>query len=433
MLCFSPSTQSLHVPKALRTDQLFHLLWGERWKDGIGDREVQTAATRHCDFTGKAPTLRNLDHHLALHARPCAFQQSHEDSKLLCNSQSLSVEASITTFVEFIIFQTPTQQQAKLSATDLRFVKTHDTAFCGQRQEMLGTLVAQLSQLPNDHIPDGQGGIGTMLRQKPPRWGPATAASSLAATPDTPDTAASGIAAWSQPNNATSTVGRCSCGRLSTYLSIILTMVGLVSASLPVSHPIPKTLMIGTSAMACLSTGLTALQLDAPNDPRVAKTALRITSSAFLAALFVGYTLWFLRGARHKKRAFVYSVGTCSFLLWLFIRPSLAPSSSAAGEHDTFLWLDTVNLFGLVAVLIGILNAETGLFASLSPQGRTSNDDEDLIALRGPDDEENRTLVSAPGGVNAARGPSGADNGGLGSFIVALLTNSGFPAFGAHF
>lgn len=264
---------------------------------------------------------------------------------------------------------------------------------------------------------DDREGIGHTPRQGALRRGPATF--------DTTAATASVITAWDCLNNAISTVGQ----RFRNLLRLwfVLAMATLVSANPPIPHRIPKIVMVGTSAMASLGTGMTALQLDEPDDPRAAqhaKMALRIGSSACLAALVVGYTLWFLRGSHQKRRAFVYGFGACSFVLWLFVRPSLA-SPTADGERGAFLWLDTVNLFGLVAVITGILNAESSLFGSLFSQDRTGADGDVP-----PDDEESRALVP-PGGANGASASGNAGNGGFAS-LMAVLANNGFPLFGAH-
>jgi hypothetical protein len=131
---------------------------------------------------------------------------------------------------------------------------------------------------------------------------------------------------------------------------------------------------------------------------------LRIACSTSLAFLVVAYTLWFLNiggsggwEARRKKRAFLIGFWVCSIFCWVFVRPvsgfavaAPAPApvpvpgagaggdgtgkgAAGAGEEDGFVWLDGVNLFGLIAVVVGILNAEGGLFGALFSSGSSSS------------------------------------------------------------
>ena len=239
-----------------------------------------------------------------------------------------------------------------------------------------------------------------------------------------------------------------SCGHLTHTINIIgrrfrnplrfwlaLLMATLVAATAPIPNSLLKSLMLGTSAVASFGTSMTAKGLDDPDNPRGAqhvKMALRIGSSACLAVFFAGYTLWFLRGTHQKKRAFVFSGGGCALVLWLvFARPSPA---SGDGERDSFVWMDSLNLVGLFAVITGILNAESSLVGAICSKGHTVDDEErtstELTPLHHPNDEENVTLLRRPDNeesgalaIPLGASSSAAPSDRLSSLMVVLVNN----------
>jgi hypothetical protein len=169
------------------------------------------------------------------------------------------------------------------------------------------------------------------------------------------------------------------------------------------------------------------------------------------------YALWFLRPAR--RRAFLVMFGACTLVCWVLVRPaSLAVSATAAaaaaGGDDGLLWLDGVNLFGLVAVVAGVLNAEGGLFArgfsssssSSSPSrggDEWGEEDEDGFELREGEeredgrrrregeveDEESRTgsrsQTRGDGRRGDREGADGRDTGATGDVGLGYLSLAG--------
>ncbi|KAK4205731.1 hypothetical protein QBC40DRAFT_260620 [Triangularia verruculosa] len=132
----------------------------------------------------------------------------------------------------------------------------------------------------------------------------------------------------------------------------------------------PRLILLGGSAITSFVTGMTALQLEIPHDPegtKLAKMSLRITSSTFLGLLIVGYSLWFLRFRAQKTQRFLYALCGIDLILWVFVR------HEAASDTDAFTWLDGLNLFSLVAVLCGILNAESRLITSVFEGNETAS------------------------------------------------------------
>ena len=151
-------------------------------------------------------------------------------------------------------------------------------------------------------------------------------------------------------------------------LFFMLVTAFLASVSPFNPHRSLKVLMMSTWAAGSFVTGLAAFHLDTFHNLRASQTRLRIVSLAFHVAFVLGYIFWFLRGTRQKKRDFVYGTAVCGFLLWIVYRLSLA-LWSAAGEHETLLWLDMINLSVLTAVVAGILTAESRLLVSQLPHG----------------------------------------------------------------
>ncbi|KAG7289860.1 hypothetical protein NEMBOFW57_006237 [Staphylotrichum longicolle] len=120
----------------------------------IRDREVWNAVSRHwysraCD---KGPTIGRFYHHLAILSRPNALQELYFYSKSLCVEMPFPpARESIMTLIEHCRAGSTNPQQAKLSLTELHFVRTHDILFAGGHQEFDSTLETFLKPLDN-HI-----------------------------------------------------------------------------------------------------------------------------------------------------------------------------------------------------------------------------------------------------------------------------------------
>ncbi|KAM7214264.1 hypothetical protein V8F06_010381 [Rhypophila decipiens] len=152
-------------------------------------------------------------------------------------------------------------------------------------------------------------------------------------------------------------------------LWLLLFLAQLVCAAGPhVAYRVPKMVTLAISTLGSLGTGMTSLQFNDPDDPKgtqLAKIWLRIAGSACLLTLTVGYTLWFLNCPlkkqvfmeqyAQKKRSFLLGLGGCSMICWLFLK------LASPATDEPFLWIDTLNLLGLLAVITGILNAESSL------------------------------------------------------------------------
>ncbi len=159
----------------------------------------------------------------------------------------------------------------------------------------------------------------------------------------------------------------------------LLSLLPLVTAAPSlIPYRTPKIIFLSFSAISSLSTGMTSLQLppDIDNDIQLAKMWLRILCSVALGVLTVCYTLWFLNGwYARKKRAFLAGFLGCTVFCWVFVNPGLQGGSSSGdggkkgGEGDGFVWLDELNLFGLIAIVVGILNAESSLIGAIFSGG----------------------------------------------------------------
>jgi hypothetical protein len=162
-----------------------------------------------------------------------------------------------------------------------------------------------------------------------------------------------------------------------TALSLLcLIVLAPASAALQVPYDALITGLIGASGFASLGTSMYSLQLEKnPTNPLATsftKIWLRYAGSASLAIFGVGYALRFLRRySQQKRRAFLVGFLVCSLVCWVLVRPSME------NDSDAFRWLDIVNLFGLFAVVAGILNAESSLLSSLCSQGGAGDGDHD--------------------------------------------------------
>ncbi|OIW33054.1 hypothetical protein CONLIGDRAFT_162006 [Coniochaeta ligniaria NRRL 30616] len=391
--------------------------------DDLRDREVWTAISRawYSKSSEKSPTTGRLYHHLAILARPNNLQQLFYYTKSLCvNIPFLSARVSIKTLLDPI---PQPSEMSRLTLTDIQFAKIHGIMFSGKP---LGTFESSIDGFIES--------LDNYIERCTRRWlgsdcnlGVALCCAILDYGDDSP--------LWDygrlQDNNRLSPLGvdnhkpvlslvtlpaysedrtileaderplpisqlRSSywltkLTRVISSLSLVkflriylpLAFVSLVLAD-PASaanrHRTPKLLLLGGSAISSLGTGMTSLQLELADDPhwtKVAKMSLRIACSTFLGILAVGYPLWFLPYAQKTQR-FLSGLCGIGFFLWLFVRRD--PASAAVETGDAFAWLDDLNLFGLIAVVAGILNAESSLMAAAFAQGRT-----DGIAADGGD------------------------------------------------
>jgi hypothetical protein len=221
-----------------------------------------------------------------------------------------------------------------------------------------------------------------------------------------------------------------------------LSLLPLAAGSPPIPHRTPKILLISLSALSSLSTGMTSLQLellnnngtDDPTRPKHTTNAretqltrmwLRIACSVSLGLLAVGYTLWFLRARGwYKKRAFLIGFWGCSLFCWLFVNPGFAGTLPEGKEGDGFGWLDGVNLFGLIAVVVGILNAESSLFVGLFASGDGQEEGEG--GRRRIDDGESQHVRRVRrGDEEEAQGPGEGRLGGRDGDATGVASGTG--------
>ena len=210
--------------------------------------------------------------------------------------------------------------------------------------------------------------------------------------------------------------------RLGTLLRLLLppTLLSLLPlvTSTPVLIPYrtPKIIFLSFSAISSLSTGMTSLQLppDLDRGIQLAKMWLRILCSVALGVLTVCYTLWFLNGwYARKKRAFLAGFLGCTVFCWVFVNPGLQQGGSSSGEGgkkggegDGFVWLDELNLFGLIAVVVGILNAESSLIGAIFSGGGGVGEGVEG-GTRAVEDEESQGGTRRGRGSDAARDQAG--------------------------
>ncbi|KAK0748518.1 hypothetical protein B0T21DRAFT_407029 [Apiosordaria backusii] len=160
----------------------------------------------------------------------------------------------------------------------------------------------------------------------------------------------------------------------------------------------PRLILLGTSAVGSWVTGMTALLLEIPEEPekeRLFRMSLRIASPTFLGVLVVAYSLWYLSRAQKTQR-FLYALCSIGLILWVFVHRD--PSTDTVDKGDAFTWLDYLNLSNLIAVMAGILNAESRLIASAFAEGEADSietDNNDPRHLQDPrdnrHDEENQS------------------------------------------
>jgi hypothetical protein len=223
-----------------------------------------------------------------------------------------------------------------------------------------------------------------------------------------------------------------------SMMALLYETVTVAAASLVAANPAlagdryrtPKLMLLGTSAVSSLGTGLASLQLEIPNDlhaTRLVKMCLRIACSTFLGTLAVGYSLWFLPYAQ-KRHRFLSGLGAVGLFLWMFMRRDPSPAANDMG--DAFAWLDDLNLFGLIAVVAGILNAESSLMTSAFPHDDTdrvtSDGDENANErdYRRPADEESQNSRHDDERDRRGEGQSQADHQDVnGDFELAVLSS----------
>ncbi|KAL1837737.1 hypothetical protein VTJ49DRAFT_3453 [Mycothermus thermophilus] len=126
-----------------------------------------------------------------------------------------------------------------------------------------------------------------------------------------------------------------------------------------------KAFALGISAVSSFGAGITAYLLES-NDNASTQTpavllyvnmALKGTSAVCLLMLSAGYSLWFLRSRPNKARDFVIGAAVCVLVLVIMSREG--------SEANAATWLDKTNIIGFISVMMGILNAESGLLSAL--------------------------------------------------------------------
>jgi len=183
------------------------------------------------------------------------------------------------------------------------------------------------------------------------------------------------------------------------FLRIIDLLAPFTLFSLSVANPtisgdpwrIAKVLLLGCSAMGSFGTGMASLQLDMESLSKKTQPAdmrLRVGCSAALGTLAVLYLLWFVTHAC-KARWFLKGVFVGSVVCWLSMRFAGSASDHKA-EGSSFIWLDKLNLSGLLAVVAGILNSERGIPNSLHGQDDGADDNSDSNDDGGDNDDRRR-------------------------------------------
>ncbi len=124
-------------------------------ENDIFEREVWTGVSRHwySRASDKAPTTGRLYHHLAILARSNPLQQLQYYSKSLCVENPFhSARESIMTLFDPIMSPTFVPQLAKLSSTELDYIKTQGILFSGKKVEDLEYHMPSFFQSLDTHI-----------------------------------------------------------------------------------------------------------------------------------------------------------------------------------------------------------------------------------------------------------------------------------------
>lgn len=102
----------------------------------------------------------------------------------------------------------------------------------------------------------------------------------------------------------------------------------------------------------------------------------RVACSVFLLSFIFCYTYFFNRDLASRKQ-FLAGIGGLTSMLWSFVRRE---SASATGTAGSFLWLDQLNLYILLATTVYILAADTSIM-NLIMHTREQSTDEELGAV----------------------------------------------------
>ncbi|KAG9240285.1 hypothetical protein BJ878DRAFT_546415 [Calycina marina] len=134
--------------------------------DDQRDREVWTGVARHWYWkaSDKAPTTGRLYHHLAILARPNAFQQLFYYAKSLCIAVPfVSARESILSLFDPVLMSVGGQGQFRLPYFETAFIKAHGVLFTNNNMEMfepavtefIGLLDAQIGRVTRKFMEQG--------------------------------------------------------------------------------------------------------------------------------------------------------------------------------------------------------------------------------------------------------------------------------------
>jgi hypothetical protein len=216
-------------------------------------------------------------------------------------------------------------------------------------------------------------------------------------------------------------------GHLSRILRLVVPFF-MISASLAVdphhtrgSWHVTKVLLLGTSAMGSFGTGMASLNLDLANPSTgggPADMSLRVASSVLVGALVVAYSFWFLNKAR-KTRRFISGMA-CTGAFWVMVRllRGMSTSDKSVDPKSGYIWLDELILLGCVATVVGILNAERGIFSS-SENDQVEDDEGDGGRQNGIGGAESPGDNRQPNGDRA-----GGNSGGFVAELVGIAASA---------
>ncbi|KAK4444443.1 hypothetical protein QBC34DRAFT_184431 [Podospora aff. communis PSN243] len=289
-------------------------VWTDVSRRWYSDREVWTSVSRgwYSKASEKAPSMGRLYHHLAILARPNALQQ------VLCFTGSLYQSIPFQSVEDLSLENYPMTKQ------------THPPGSCA-------------------HV---GGGV-----DETPRL----------------------------PKLSSRAFRTLHLGLVSRILRLLLPFF-MISASLAIDahHTrdpwhVTKVLLLGTSAMGSFGTGMASLNLDMANPSTrggPGEMSLRVVSSVLVATLLVAYPFWFLKKAR-KTRRFISGM-VCTGAFWVMVRllRGMSTSDKRVDTKSDYIWLDELILLGCIATVVGILNAERGIFSS-SENDRVEDDEGD--------------------------------------------------------
>lgn len=119
--------------------------------DDIRDRQTWTAVSRYwySKASDRLPTTGRLYHHLAILARPNAFQQTYYYTKSLCVPiPFLSARESIMTLFDSVLSNAPPQ----MDLVELAFVRILAIFFSGKEKKLLENSTEQFLRFLNSRI-----------------------------------------------------------------------------------------------------------------------------------------------------------------------------------------------------------------------------------------------------------------------------------------